>query len=248
MGVDSDLNERMTLGVAYTYSKGDVNGTDGSSSRIDTEGHTFSVYSSFGQGSVLVDGRIGYSWSNNDGKRNVVGNEIKARHDVNSWDVGLLTGYKMPLGQSGEWHWLPQLAFNYASIKPDDYREAGVNGWSDILRFARVKSDTYEILELGAGLKLSSDITTASMTVKPEVSLMAFHDFKDDPVTMTAQFAQGGNAFLMSGAKREQSRYQFDAVINMESHRNLAFAISYHYDWMDSSRAYGFIARVSYGF
>ncbi|WP_422411457.1 MULTISPECIES: autotransporter outer membrane beta-barrel domain-containing protein [unclassified Endozoicomonas] len=248
MGVDSDLNERMTLGVAYTYSKGDVNGTDGSSSRIDTEGHTFSVYSSFAQGSVFVDGRIGYSWSNNDGKRNVVGNEIKAKHDLNSWDVGLLTGYKMPLGQSGEWHWLPQLAFNYASIKPDDYRETSVNDWSDILRFARVKSDTYEILELGAGLKLSGDITTASMTVKPEVSLMAFHDFKDDPVSMTAQFAQGGNAFLMSGAKREQSRYQFDAVINMESHSNLAFTISYHYDWMDSFKAYGFIARVSYGF
>lgn len=238
----------MTLGVAYTYSKGDVKGTDDSTSRFDTEGHTLSVYSSFGQGPVFVDGRIGYNWSNNVGKRQVVSNGIKVKYDVNSWDLGLLTGYKIPLGQSGEWRWMPQLAFNYVNIKPDDYRELSINGWSDILRFARVKSDTYEILELGAGLKLSGDIATARMIVKPEVSLMAFHDFKDDPVTMTAQFAQGGNAFVVNGAKREQNRYQFDAVVNMESHSNLAFTLSYHYDWTDSYKAHGVIARVSYEF
>ncbi|WP_257255130.1 autotransporter outer membrane beta-barrel domain-containing protein [Endozoicomonas sp. SESOKO3] len=248
LGIDSDLNERLTLGVAYTYSKADVKGTHGSTSRIDAEGHTFSVYSNFKQGSLFVDGRIGYSWGENDGKRYVGKSEIEAKYDVNSWDIGLLTGCQRPLGQSGEWSWIPQLAFNYANIKPDDYREKRGTGWFDILGFDRVKNDSYEILELGAGLKLLGDIATASTTVKPEVSLMAYHDFKDDPVTMTAHFAQGGDAFLVNGAKREQNRYQFDAAVNLESHSNLTFTLSYHYDWMDSYKAHGFIARVSYGF
>ncbi|WP_252179238.1 autotransporter outer membrane beta-barrel domain-containing protein [Endozoicomonas sp. 4G] len=248
LGVDSDLNERITLGAAYTYTKSDIKGKGGSDNTIDNEGHTFSVYSSFEQGPMFVDGRLGYTWGKNDGKRYVGSNEIKSNYDINAWDIGLLGGYKIPLGQSAEWSWIPQLAFNYASIKPDDYREVGVTGRSNYLRFDRVKNDTYEILELGAGLKLLGDIATASMTVKPEVSLMAYHDFKDDPVTMTAHFAQGGNAFVVNGAGREQSRYQFGAAVNMESRGNLAVTLSYHYDWMDSYEAHGVIARVSYGF
>ncbi|WP_252179221.1 autotransporter outer membrane beta-barrel domain-containing protein [Endozoicomonas sp. 4G] len=246
LGVDSDLNEMMTLGVAYTYSKSDVKGTDGSKKTIDAEAHTLSAYFSAEQGPMFVDGRLGYTWGENDAQRYVADNEIKAKYDVNSWDVGLLSGYKMPL--SAEWSWIPQLTFNYASIKPDEYQDKYGTGQSAILMYDRVKSDTYEIMELGAGLKLLGDIATTGMSIKPEVSLMAYHDFKDDPVTMTAHFAQGGNAFVMHGAEREQSRYQFGAAANMETSNNLTFNLSYSYDWMDSYKTHGFIARASYAF
>ncbi|WP_034831848.1 autotransporter family protein, partial [Endozoicomonas numazuensis] len=248
IGADSDLNDRFKLGVAYTYSKGDVKGTDGSTSKMDTEGNTLSVYSTFEQGPLFVDGRVGYTQGENDGKRYVQGSEIKAKYDVNSWDVGLLGGYKLPLGQSGQWSWIPQIAFNYANIKPDDYKEQSGTGQSGILLFDKISSDSYEILELGVGLKLLGDIKTENMYFKPEASLMAYHDFKDDPVTMTAHFAQGGNAFLVNGANREENRYQFGAAVDMETHNNMTFTLSYTYDWMDSYKAHGFIARASYAF
>ncbi|WP_062267900.1 autotransporter outer membrane beta-barrel domain-containing protein [Endozoicomonas arenosclerae] len=248
IGADSDLNDRFKLGVAYTYSKGDVKGTDGSTSKMDTEGSTFSVYSTFEQGPMFVDGRVGYTWGENDGKRYVQGSEIKAKYNVNTWDIGLLGGYKLPLGQSGKWSWIPQIAFNYAHIKPDDYKEKSGTGQSNILLFDKIKSDNFEILELGAGLKLLGDLETEKMTFKPEASLMAYHDFKDDPVTMSAHFAQGGNAFLINGAKREENRYQFGAAVDMETHNNMTFTLSYTYDWMDSYKAHGFIARASYAF
>lgn len=83
---------------------------------------------------------------------------------------------------------------------------------------------------------------------KPEVSLMAYHDFKDDPVSMTAHYAAGGNSFLVHGAKREENRFRFAAGVDMEFNSNVTLTVSYAYDWMDKYSAHGFIARARYDF
>jgi hypothetical protein len=65
---------------------------------------------------------------------------------------------------------------------------------------------------------------------------------------MTANYAQGGNSFLVNGAKREENRYQFGAAVDMETQKNITFTLSYTYDWMDEFSAHGFIAKASYAF
>ena len=47
LGADAELKTNQTYGIAYTYAKGDIKGTDGSQSNFDTTGHIFSLYGSF---------------------------------------------------------------------------------------------------------------------------------------------------------------------------------------------------------
>ena len=77
---------------------------------------------------------------------------------------------------------------------------------------------------------------------------MLLHDFKDDPVTMTAHYAAGGDNFVVHGAKRDTTRYQFAASVEMDLQDNLTLSFNYSHDWMDSFKVDGFIARLRYVF
>ncbi|KEI69403.1 autotransporter outer membrane beta-barrel domain-containing protein [Endozoicomonas elysicola] len=248
IGADNPLEEDQDIevGIAYTYAKGKVEGKDGSRNKIDTDTHIFSLYSSYIEDDFFFDGRMSYSFGKNKGHRYVGGNLHDAKYDTQSWGVGMIAGYTYPLGY--EWSWQPQVAFNYYTIKTDDYTESARDPAQTFLSYDQVNNGKYDIMELGAGLKLIGDINTDSMVIKPELGLMGFHDFKKDPVAITAHFVAGGENFLINGADRDANRYQFDATINMELQNNTTITFSYSHHWADNFKVDGFIARVRYEF
>lgn len=248
IGADNLLEEDQDIevGIAYTYAKGRVEGKDDSRSKIDTDTHIFSLYSSYEENDFFFDGRMSYSFGKNKGHRYVGGNQHDAKYDTQSWGVGLVAGYTYPLGY--EWSWQPQAAFNYYTIKTDDYTESARDSAQAFLSHDQVNNGKYDIMELGAGLKLMGDINTDTMVIKPELGFMGYHDFKNDPVAITAHFAAGGESFLINGADRDANRYQFDATINMEIQNNTTITLSYLHHWADSFKLDGLIARVRYDF
>lgn len=244
IGADNPLEEDQDIdvGIAYTYAKGKVEGKDGSRNKIDTDTHVFSLYSSYIEDDFFFDGRMSYSFGKNKGHRYVGENLHDAKYDTQSWGVGMIAGYTYPLGY--EWRWQPQVAFNYYTIKTDDYTESARDPDQTFLSYDQVNNGKYDIMELGAGLKLIGDINTDSMVIKPELGLMGFHDFKKDPVAITAHFVAGGENFLIYGADRDANRYQFDATINMEFQNNTTITFSYSHHWADSFKVAGVIARI----
>ena len=250
LGADAELRTSHTFGVAYTYSKGDIKGTDGSQSHFDTTGHIFSLYGTMEMAdSGFVDAQLSYGRGENDGKRRIDNaGEVKAKYNTGSWYLGLLGGYPIPL--DNEWNWIPQVAFNYANIETDDYQEEGsnTNANTNTLAFDKVSTSKYEIIEIGVGVKIAGDIPRDSMTFKPEASLMAYHDFKDDPVTMTAHYAAGGNSFVVHGAKRDSNRMQLGLGGEMEMNNNVSLSLNYDFNWMDTFSAHSFKIKGSYRF
>ncbi len=248
IGADNPLEEDQDIevGIAYTYSKGKVEGKDGSRNKIDTDTHIFSLYSSYIEDDFFFDGRMSYSFGKNKGHRYVGGNLHDAKYDTQSWGVGMIAGYTYPLGY--EWSWQPQMALNYYTMKTDDHTESARDPAQTYLSYDQVNNGKYDIMELGAGLKLIGEINTDSMIIKPELGLMGFHDFKKDPIAITAHFAAGGENFLINGADRDANRYQFDATINMEIESNTTITFSYSHHWADNFKVDGFIARVRYEF
>ena len=242
LGVDTELDDMTDVGLAYTYAKTDIDGK-GSGSSMDTKNHIFSLYGTFSQDEMFLDGQLSYSSGDNDARRSVVGNAVKASYDSKSWGISLTAGYTMPMDD--DWSWQPLGAFNYYRIETDDYSESAA---LNHLAYDNVQNDNYSILELGVGVKLMGDIYMDDMVFQPAFKLMAFHDFKDDPVTMTAHYAAGGESFVVHGAKRDDNRFQFAASVDMELDSNMTLSFNYSHDWMDNFKSDGFIARLRYEF
>ncbi|WP_422466279.1 autotransporter domain-containing protein [Endozoicomonas sp. ALC013] len=242
LGVDTELDDMTDVGLAYTYAKTDISGK-GSGGSMDSKNHIFSLYGAFTQDEMFLDGQLSYSSGDNDARRSVVGNAVKASYDTKSWGISLTAGYTMPMDD--DWSWQPLGAFNYYRIETDDYSESAA---LNHLAYDNVKNDNYSILELGVGVKLMGDIYMDDMVFQPAFKLMAFHDFKDDPVTMTAHYAAGGDSFVVHGAKRDDNRFQFAASVDMELDSNMTLSFNYSHDWMDNFKSDGFIARLRYDF
>ncbi|USE36054.1 autotransporter outer membrane beta-barrel domain-containing protein [Endozoicomonas sp. SCSIO W0465] len=248
IGTDNPLKEDQDIevGIAYTYANGKVEGSDGSRNKIDTDTNIFSLYSSYIEDDFFFDGRMSYSFGKNTGHRFVGDSLHDAKYHTRSWGVGMIAGYTYPLGD--EWSWQPQVAFDYYTIKTDDYSESARDPAQAYLSYDQVNNGKYDIMELGAGLKLAGEITTDAMVIKPEVRLMGFHDFKKDPIAITAHFAAGGENFLINGADRDANRYQFDASMTMEIQSNTTITFNYSHHWADNFTVDGFIARVRHDF
>ena len=242
LGADWELDAMFDAGVAYTYAKSGISG-EGVGSSMDSKNHVFTAYGSYTQDEMFVDGLISYASGDNSGHRSVSGNPVRASYDSNSWGIGLSGGVTLPT--SDEWSWQPLAAFNYYSITTNDYAESATLNY---LTFDKVKNDNYTIMELGAGVRLMGDIDTGDLAFRPAFKLMLLHDLKDDPVTMTAHYAAGGDSFVVHGAKRDSTRYQFAASVDMDLQNDLTLSFNYSHDWMDSFSADGFIARLRYDF
>ncbi|WP_163369896.1 autotransporter domain-containing protein [Endozoicomonas acroporae] len=244
LGADWELDPMFDAGVAYTYAKSDISGEGvGSGSTMDSKNHIFTLYGSYDQDDMFMDGMISYASGDNKGHRNVSGNRVQSSYDSKSWGIGLSGGMTLPTSE--EWSWQPLVAFNYYRITTDDYRESAPLSH---LAFDQVKNDNYTIMELGAGVRLMGDIQMDDLAFRPAFKLMVLHDFKDDPVTMTAHYAAGGESFVVHGAKRDTTRYQFAASVDMDLHDNMTLSFNYSHDWMDNFKSDGFIARLRYDF
>ena len=247
IGADSVLenNRDIRTGIAYTYARGDVKG-EGTNSSIDTDSNIFSLYTSSWEDNYFFDGRLSYAFGKNSGQRTVAGKRCDASYRSRSWGVGLSGGYHMELKNS--WYWQPKVAFNYYSIDTDDYSESARDPSQSFPSFDQVNNGRYSILELGAGISLLADLAAKDTTIRPELGVMAFHDFKKDPVEVTAHYATGGESFLINGAERVRNRYQAEAALNVNVLDHTVCTLSYGYHWASHFKANGFIARISYEF
>ena len=247
IGVDSGLAKHPNIetGVAYTYVKGDTQQEDQPANTIDSDAHIFSLYASSAKEQTFIDGRVSYAFGKNKGNRTVNNSHNEAKYDTKSWSLGLTTGYKYPLND--DWSLQPQAAFNYLTIKTEDYTEAARNPSQSFLSFDQVNNDRYNLLELGGGLKLIGNVNTNRFLIKPEFGLTGLHDFKKDPIAIIAHFADGGERFLIHGAKKQRNRYQFDATVNMVIN-NTALSLSYSHHWAGGFKANGLLARVRWIF
>ncbi|WP_196221351.1 autotransporter outer membrane beta-barrel domain-containing protein [Sansalvadorimonas verongulae] len=251
LGADTSvIDDIATVGLAYTYSKDDLSDKDGSHNSMKSDGHTFSLYGTWNEGPAFVDGRVGYEFRSNDAKRYTQGHLNKARYDTRTWDAGLLGGWRFPwaIDEKTEFTLQPQVAFHMANIKTDKYREKPSGSTAAILSYGAVKNDDFKIMEIGFGGKVIGDASMDKMMLKPEVSLMYFHNFKDDPITMTGRYAGGGSSFTVTGAKPAKNRYDFGLAANMGYDQNTTFTLSYNYGWMKKFHAHSFVAKAQYDF
>lgn len=237
IGADGKLNEQTTIGLAYSYAKTDVDSDD--SNDTDVKSHALTAYGSWKQDAVFVDASLTYGKNKNEGERHIAGTTAKADFDSDLFGLNVLGGYGFNVGDG--YIVEPRAALRYSNLKIDGYTEKGSSA------ALSVDGQRIEVAELGAGVRFAKDFNVGNGTLKPEVTLMAYHDFAADQADTTSAFVLGGNAFVSNAA--EPTRDSYEAGIGTEySVGAVTFGASYNYLRKADFNADTFALKARYDF
>ena len=240
LGLDALLNDQLTVGFAFTY--GDVK-TETNKSGREASGDTFmgTLYTGWTMDNYFFDTMWSYGRGDIDMKRKTSQGTYKSDTKSDTLGARLVGGYNY---QFNQWLIQPQIEFNYVKVKFDDFREKQQQGV-----FAQsVKLDDFEVMELGAGLKLMADYDVSNGMLKPEFTLMGYHDFKDKKPEVQGTFLNGGKTYHVSGRDREQNRVLAGVGLKYEMNNNLTLGLNYDYNWQGDYTAHGIVGSVRYDF
>lgn len=237
VGADGKLNDQLTLGLAYSFLNTDVNGETGNNTEVD--GHAFTLYSGYELGNYFVDGSLTYGINDNSSKRRIAGTTAKGDYDSNLLGLNLVGGYSYHL--SNELLIEPRLAARYSMVDIDGFTEKGSSA------ALKVEDQRYEVVELGAGVRVAANYPLGQGTIEPQAKLMAYHDFAADQASSTSTFVLGGTPFATTGAK--PARNSFEAGVGVDYHLGaVTLGASYDYLGKTDFNADTFTAKVRYDF
>jgi outer membrane autotransporter protein len=237
VGADGKINDRTTLGVAYSYLDSRVNGDTGNTTQVDS--HAITLYGGYSEGNVFVDASVTAGFNDNASKRQIATTVAKGNYDTNLLGLNLMAGYAYPLSSALLVE--PRLAARFSQIKIHGYSESGSSA------ALKVDGQTHEVAELGAGVRLAGNMDAGQGTLVPEIRLMAYHDFGADKSESTSSFVLGGTPFATSGARPARDSYE----VGIGADYSLgALTVGASYDRLEKSgyASDTFTAKVRYNF
>lgn len=244
LGVDSMLNDQLTVGFAFTY--GDLSVETNDVSR-ESSGDAFmgTLYTGWTQDDFFFDTMFSYGRSSNEYKRKSRDENFTYKGDADSTIMGarFVAGYNYQVNQ---WLIQPQAEFNYTKVDFDDMKEKGEAG----ANFAQnVSIQEFEVMELGAGLKIMGEFEAGNGMLQPEFTLMGYHDFKDKEGEAVVTFQNGSaQPVTLLGAERDQNRFLAGLGVRYTMANNLSFGLNYDYNWLGDYKAHGLNASIRYDF
>ncbi|QDD90651.1 autotransporter family protein [Pseudomonas oryzihabitans] len=237
IGADGKLNPATTLGLAYSYANTNVGSDNGNKTNVQS--HLFTLYGSWTSGNWFTDGNLSYGRSSNEGKRYIVGTEAKGDYDGDLIALNALSGYTFQLNRQLVLE--PRVAARYANVQTDAYTEHGS------VAALRNGSQRYEQGEVGAGLRLAADLPLFQGTLKPEATLMAYHDLIGDRISQTSAFVRGGNSFIVTGASPVRDSYEGTLGVNYAIDA-FTFGATYGYQAKSGYDANSMVLKARYDF
>lgn len=236
IGIDGKLSDNLTLGLTYSNLHTNVKSDTGNKTDVDSQ--LLTLYSGFEQGNLFVDASLSYGINDNSSKRYIAGTQAKGNYDSSLLGLNVIAGYGL---HAGDITLEPRVAGRYSRVDIDGYREKGSSA------ALRTEDQRYEVIELGAGARLASQIRVGQGYLEPELRLMAYHDFAADQARSASSYVLGGTPFVTSGAKPSRDSYEAGIALN---YRIGAFTLGGSYDRIGKSDfdADVFQAKVRYDF
>ncbi len=237
IGADTKVTDQLTLGLAYSYLNSDISADGGNQADID--GHAITLYSGYEQDAWFLDSSLTLGLNHNDSTRYIAGTEAKGDYDSQLLGLDVLGGYGIQLDNGLQVE--PRAAARYARVDIDSFREKGSIAALD------VDDQRYEVVELGAGVRLSGNLPLGQGTLQPEAKVMVYHDFAADRVATSASFTFGGSPFLATGASPARTRYEAGLGLEYKLAAT-TFGVSYDYSGKEDFQTDTLQAKVRYDF
>ncbi len=250
LGLDAEVNEKLTVGFAFTYAKSDIKTKDDVSQSTKGDHYMGTFYAGWNDGPWFMDGMLSYAAGKNDYKSAVteddagssVARSYKGKGDTSTWGVTFGGGYNLPM--SDEWTLQPKAEFNFYNVKVDDYKLENSGGAFE----QQIKTEDVQITELGAGVRVMGDIAMEQGNLKPEFRLMGYYDFNNKKYEGEVKSLSLGGVGKFVGMKREQGRALAGLGVVYAMDENLSLGLNYDYNFSGGFKDHSIMAKVSYSF
>ena len=119
LGIDTALTPEWSLGLGFSYSKGDL---DALSRSVESEGYALFGYSRYRQGSWYLNGLLAVSLEDYEEDSQVLTHSLKTDYRATTLYGGIFTGLELSTAQGGTF--TPELGLTVLSTKLSDYDSA----------------------------------------------------------------------------------------------------------------------------
>ena len=232
----------ITYGAAFTIA--DVK-ADKQQSTDDNrlKNHQLNMYGSYTRDEWYLDGVVNYGRSQNDRTRHIdSSSSAKSEYNSNNYGLRLLAGFNYPY-----WNTMlqPLVGFNYSRITIDDYRETltGNTGQAQA-----VSSQTYQKMELGAGLEMSRIYELPLGDLEPSARIMGWYDMKGDKVKVHSTLTDSGDVLNVETGQPVKSSYSASFNLTYRRLDNLSVIVSYDLNHKSDYRNHSYYLRAEYDF
>ena len=189
VGYDVPLNPDTRAGLGVGYARSSI---EGKTFDTDTDIDSFQAmaYAGHERGPWFVHGSATFSWNEYDGRRHIVAPPVDttANTDYSGQDYTVFarTGYHL---FAQEFVIIPNASLQYSRINIDGYTEKGAGDFS-----LKAKSQDYDFVELGLGVKVERDFNFRGGKAVPEIHFNWFHRLSNPTAEQTARYYTIGAA------------------------------------------------------
>ena len=212
MGAEGKLLDTTKVGVGFAYNNTDV---DGFLRTTEVDGYTAFVYGEYKPSNWFVNGIMSYTWSDYEETKSVVGTNVVAKYDVNTFGLQAMTGYDFVYSKFAV---TPEAGLRYFHISQDSYTDdAGT----------KVNSNNESVLTGVLGARIGTVYTaTPTVTVRPEFRLAMTYDLADADNNSFVTLANGAS-YTVEGESLDRFGVETGLSATVEVGDNVEFSLSY---------------------
>ncbi|MEQ5778378.1 autotransporter domain-containing protein [Thalassospira sp. NFXS8] len=220
-GFDHFVTPDLLAGAAVSWLRSWTDGSnDSSGSSNRTDSYQVTLYGSWRQDRLTVDGQVGAGWNHFDQKRQIdfLGSTASADYDGQQYSASSRVGYDFALGDSTTV--TPFAGLRWIHARNDAYDETGAGSANNSVDSLNTDSVTHEI-----GAKAAWQFDTGLGMVSPEVSAAWVHDYTSSAIDTTGRI--GGTAFSVQSERLPSDGARIGVAIGLDTLEGARLRVEY---------------------
>lgn len=239
-GYEIAVTDQSAFGISIAKNFADIKLDNAGLSRVGLENTQAGLYGAFWLSDIFIEAQANIGLLDFESDREVIFSDFD-RTSMGEWDglqysSNLKIGYQLNLGN--KFSLTPSAIINYTNIRQDPYTETGGGGGID-LSVSEFRTDSM----IGT-VEMEFAYTTDFSSGDDVVGQLSFglhggysKEFRNDPQSITAQFAGYDDQFTLTGSQIPQNSYQAGAGIYFGTDIT-QFSLVYDADWREQYMAH----------
>jgi len=239
MGIDREFKYDITAGLAFGYTRTNVDQQDfRSGDEANTDSYNLVAYASKNFERAYVEGALSYALHNTDSTRaTAVGRTATADIDADQYTAHISGGYRFNIKDRATV--TPFLTLDYTHLAQDGYTETGADAIN-----LKVDEMSTNRTTIGGGFRVGTTVEKGSAVLRPELKLAAYHISGSSNTDITAQYVGGGEKFVTPGTDLSSMMYNVGLGLKAETSKSTSLGVSIDYDRSSDGLFQGYTGQL----